>query len=68
MYVDDVDDLEELEYLLSEAQDRLLEDPNNEQAQWDIEDIEERIREVNYERGAGSPYPIDYQFKCEGAI
>ena len=59
MYVDDVDDLEELGELLAEAQDRLYSDPTNEQAQWDVEDIEERITELNYERGGGSPYPVD---------
>ncbi|WKW87289.1 hypothetical protein SEA_CHARGERPOWER_74 [Mycobacterium phage Chargerpower] len=57
MYVDDVDDLEELEYLLSEAVERLTANPANEQAQWDIEDIEERINEVkteeNIENGGG---------------
>ncbi|UJD21175.1 hypothetical protein SEA_SORORFAGO_78 [Mycobacterium phage SororFago] len=57
MYVEDVDDLEELEYLLSEAQDRLDANPGNEQAQWDIEDIEERINEVkteeNIDNGGG---------------
>lgn len=49
MYVHDVDDLEELEDLLSEAQDLLDADPSNEQAGWDVDDIEERIAQVTAE-------------------
>ncbi|ALA07889.1 hypothetical protein SEA_PIONEER_78 [Mycobacterium phage Pioneer] len=47
MYVDDVDDLEELEFLRDEAVNRLENDPGNEQASWDIEDIDERISELS---------------------
>lgn len=47
MYVDDVDDLEELEWLRDEAESRLEANPGNEQAQWDIEDIDERIEELS---------------------
>ncbi|AEJ93355.1 hypothetical protein SEA_GREEDYLAWYER_74 [Mycobacterium phage GreedyLawyer] len=46
MYVEDVDDLVELEFLLADAEDRLAEDPANEQARWDVEDIEDRIQDV----------------------
>ncbi|QFG04555.1 hypothetical protein SEA_JEEVES_80 [Mycobacterium phage Jeeves] len=57
MYVEDVDDLEELEFLRDEAVNRLDADPSNEQAQWDLEDIDERINEVkteeNIENGGG---------------
>ncbi|BBX09467.1 hypothetical protein [Mycolicibacterium aichiense] len=49
MYVDDVDDLDELHDLLAEAHDRLLANPGNEQAQWDIEDIENRLEQVKTE-------------------
>ncbi|AKF14243.1 hypothetical protein SEA_LUCHADOR_79 [Mycobacterium phage Luchador] len=57
MYVEDVDDLEELEFLRDEAVNRLEANPSNEQAQWDLEDIEERINEVkteeNVDNGGG---------------
>ncbi|AOZ61314.1 hypothetical protein SEA_DARTHPHADER_74 [Mycobacterium phage DarthPhader] len=46
MYVDDVDDLDELEFLRDEAVERLDSNPDNEQAQFDLEDINERISEV----------------------
>ncbi|AGS82757.1 hypothetical protein ANNAL29_76 [Mycobacterium phage AnnaL29] len=49
MYVDDVFDLEELESLRDEAQGRLDANPHNEQAAWDLEDIEGRIEEVSAE-------------------
>ncbi|QBP31092.1 hypothetical protein SEA_REFUGE_74 [Mycobacterium phage Refuge] len=49
MYVDDVDDLEELEFLRDEAQARLDANPSNEQAQFDLEDIEERMTEIAQE-------------------
>ncbi|AMO44037.1 hypothetical protein BJD46_gp69 [Mycobacterium phage Bactobuster] len=51
MYVDDDDDLEELQSLLADAQDRLEQaregSPAHEQAGWDIEDIEGRIDELS---------------------
>ncbi|QXO13353.1 hypothetical protein SEA_TROOPER_76 [Mycobacterium phage Trooper] len=47
MYVDDVDDLEELEELRDEAEGRLEADPGNEQARWDLEDIEDRIDDLS---------------------
>ncbi|QLF84642.1 hypothetical protein SEA_GAIL_78 [Mycobacterium phage Gail] len=57
MFVDDVDDLEELEFLRDEAVNLLEANPSNEQAQWDLEDIEERINQVkteeNIENGGG---------------
>jgi len=46
MYVADVYELEELQYLLSEAEDWLAQEPDNEQAAWDIEDIKERMEEL----------------------
>jgi hypothetical protein len=49
MYVADVTDIKELEYLLGQAQDELLHAVGEvaiEQAQWDIEDITNRIYEV----------------------
>ncbi|ASR86174.1 hypothetical protein SEA_BOBSWAGET_69 [Mycobacterium phage BobSwaget] len=49
MYVDDVDDLAELEELLADAQDRLASNPSNEQAAWDVEDIEGRMEELSAE-------------------
>lgn len=49
MYVDDIDDLAELEELLSEARARLEADPRSEQAAWDVEDIEDRLEEVKAE-------------------
>ncbi|AEL17884.1 hypothetical protein TRIXIE_76 [Mycobacterium phage Trixie] len=51
MFVDDVDDLEELADLRDEAVKRLEANPANEQAAFDLEDIEERISQV---RGEGS--------------
>ena len=56
MYVADVTDVKELEELLAEAQDFLASATNAEefeQAQWDIEDIEDRIDELMFE----SRYP-----------
>ncbi|QFG04649.1 hypothetical protein PBI_KEZIACHARLES14_75 [Mycobacterium phage Keziacharles14] len=46
MYVEDVDDLQELEALHAEAVDRLGANPRSEQAAWDIEDIVQRVNEV----------------------
>lgn len=46
MYVADVTSMKELEELLSEAKCRLMDNPGNEQAQWDIEDIEERMAQI----------------------
>lgn len=46
MYVADVTDMQELEELLAEAQDWLLLEPDSEQAQWDVEDILDRIYEL----------------------
>lgn len=46
MYVADVTSMEELQELLAEAEDRLALDPTNEQAAWDIEDIEDRMAEI----------------------
>ncbi|QBP30553.1 hypothetical protein SEA_CHARM_72 [Mycobacterium phage Charm] len=43
MYVEDVHDLNELRVLHREAVSFLGKNPNSEQAQWDVEDIEERI-------------------------
>ncbi|ALF02221.1 hypothetical protein SEA_LADYBIRD_80 [Mycobacterium phage LadyBird] len=51
MYVDDIDDLEELEFLRDEAEKRVDANPSNEQAAWDLEDIEERIGELSDEVG-----------------
>lgn len=51
MYVADVTSMKELEYLLTEAQDELLHNPNCEQAAWDIEDIEARMEELRLEGG-----------------
>jgi len=56
MYVADVTDIKELEYLLAEAQDRLQAsgcERDYEAAAWDIEDIEDRIDELMFE----SRYP-----------
>ncbi|AOT24995.1 hypothetical protein PBI_KALPINE_76 [Mycobacterium phage Kalpine] len=49
MYVEDVDDLGELEELRDEAVSRLEANPDNEQASFDLEDIEERIAQVREE-------------------
>ncbi|AEJ95059.1 hypothetical protein FGG22_gp037 [Mycobacterium phage Hammer] len=46
VYVDDVEDIEELEQLLDEAKDRFAEEPNNEQAAFDIEDLEQRLEQA----------------------
>lgn len=46
MYVDDVDDLEELEFLHREAEENLVENPRSEQAHWDLADIVQRMNEV----------------------
>ncbi len=43
MYVEDITDMNELNELLAEVQDRLLADPLNEQAEFDMEDITERM-------------------------
>ncbi|QBJ04879.1 hypothetical protein SEA_ELEPHANTOON_78 [Mycobacterium phage Elephantoon] len=53
MYVEDVDDLEELNFLRDEAVARLDADPGNEQASWDIEDIDERIEELSSQVDGG---------------
>ncbi|QBJ01160.1 hypothetical protein PBI_ARISSANAE_75 [Mycobacterium phage Arissanae] len=47
MYVDDVDDLDELADLLLEAEERLSACPSSEQAAWDVEDIQGRIDELS---------------------
>lgn len=52
MYVADVTDLNELRQLLAEAEDRVQASRTPEefeQAQWDIEDIEDRIDELTFE-------------------
>ncbi|AOZ64019.1 hypothetical protein SEA_BAEHEXIC_75 [Mycobacterium phage Baehexic] len=49
MYVDDIDDLEELKELRRDAEKRLGDRPQDEQAQWDLEDIEDRIGELSGE-------------------
>ncbi|QGJ89214.1 hypothetical protein SEA_RETRO23_77 [Mycobacterium phage Retro23] len=49
MYVDDIDDLEELEELRDEAANFFRTHPHSQQAQWDLEDIEERIDELTGE-------------------
>jgi hypothetical protein len=46
MYVADVTDPQELSDLLVEAQDWLAREPHNEQAAWDVEDILDRINEL----------------------
>jgi hypothetical protein len=46
MYVADITDRDELIYLLAEIEDRLLADPDNEQARWDREDILDRMDEL----------------------
>lgn len=46
MFVDDVTDMNELKDLLCEVEDRLLADPDNEQALWDKEDITNRMEEI----------------------
>jgi hypothetical protein len=46
MYVADVTCLHELQELLDEVRDRLAADQNNEQAQWDEQDILDRIDEL----------------------
>jgi hypothetical protein len=46
MYVADVTDPQELSDLLAEAQDWLAREPDNEQAAWDVEDIIDRINEL----------------------
>jgi hypothetical protein len=43
VYVEDITDMNELNELLAEVQDRLLADPLNEQAEFDMEDITERM-------------------------
>uniref|UniRef100_A0AAU8GQR4 Uncharacterized protein n=1 Tax=Mycobacterium phage BabyBack TaxID=3158877 RepID=A0AAU8GQR4_9CAUD len=48
MYVEDIDDLDELDQLYDEAVNRLEAYPANEQAQLDLEDIEERMEEVRH--------------------
>ncbi|AIW02968.1 hypothetical protein PBI_LARENN_73 [Mycobacterium phage Larenn] len=49
MYVEDIDELEELEELREEAERTLRFDPRDEQAQWDLEDIVNRIAELTGE-------------------
>lgn len=46
MYVADVTDQEELEFLLAQNEDELLADPADEQAKWDREDILGRFAEL----------------------
>jgi len=49
MYVADVTDMAELEYLLGQAKDDLTHAVGEraiEQAQWDVEDIEERMAQI----------------------
>lgn len=50
MYVDDVDDLEELEYLRDQIEVNLdngaINHPSHEQLMWDLEDINERIAQL----------------------
>ncbi|QGJ90599.1 hypothetical protein KIY81_gp16 [Mycobacterium phage Bugsy] len=53
MYVDDIDDLEELEELRDEAASFLRTHPGSRQAQWDLEDIEDRIDELTDEADMG---------------
>lgn len=47
MYVADVTDMAELRELLAEIEDRLLANPNNEVAQWDKEDVLNRMAEIS---------------------
>jgi hypothetical protein len=63
VYVKDITDMNELNELLAEVQDQLLADPLNEQAQWDMEDIMDRIDEISYpapklERLVSRPSPF----------
>ncbi|QGH80638.1 hypothetical protein SEA_RAHALELUJAH_78 [Mycobacterium phage Rahalelujah] len=60
MYVDDVDDLEELNYLRDEAVERLDRDPGNEQASWDIEDIDNRIEELSSQVEGGNGEDVEH--------
>ncbi|QFP95555.1 hypothetical protein SEA_GAUGELDP_72 [Mycobacterium phage GaugeLDP] len=53
MYVEDIDELDELDSLYDEAVSRLESDPANEQAHWDLEDIENRIEELSGEVSGG---------------
>ena len=46
MYVADVTDIAELEEMLAEVFVRLAQDPKNEQALWDQEDILARMEEI----------------------
>lgn len=49
MYVEDIDDLDELSALLAEAEDRYnfsYAYQDIEQAEWDMQDIQERINEL----------------------
>ncbi|QGJ88831.1 hypothetical protein SEA_YECEY3_80 [Mycobacterium phage Yecey3] len=59
MYVGDVDDLDELADLLLEAEDRLSASPNSEQAQWDVEDIQQRIEEVSAQVNGGEDGDVE---------
>ncbi|AFV51206.1 hypothetical protein ST20ES_78 [Mycobacterium phage 20ES] len=54
MYVEDIDDLEELEDLKGEIERNLRAGHGNEQDRWDLEDINQRIEELSDEVG-GSP-------------
>lgn len=47
MFVSDITDQQELFDLLAEVEDRLLDDPANEQAMWDREDILDRLAELS---------------------
>lgn len=46
MYVADIEDIELLREFYAEAEDRWHEDKTNEQAWWDMEDIEERAHQL----------------------
>lgn len=47
MFVSDIEDKDLLHDLLAEVEDRLLDDPANEQAMWDREDILDRLAELS---------------------
>ncbi|UJD20913.1 hypothetical protein SEA_ZIMMER_75 [Mycobacterium phage Zimmer] len=53
MYVEDIDDLDELAQLRDEAVRELDVHPANEQAQFDLEDIDQRIAQVKAESASG---------------
>ncbi|BBC43898.1 hypothetical protein [Mycobacterium phage GS4E] len=54
MYVEDIDDLEELEDLKGEIERTLRAGGGNEQDRWDLEDVNERIAELSDEVGGSS--------------